>query len=211
MADVRDDREVLERLEVLDRDDVLVARARHDDVDVADHGIQSGDLEAVHRGLQRADRIDLADDHAGTLAAQRLGRALAHVAVADDERGLAADQDVGRAVQAVGQRMADAVLVVELRLRDRVVDVDAGEEQISGCRELVEAVHTGRRLLGHTDQVFGETGEALRVAREARPQRVQDDAVLVRVAGRGFGDGARALELDALVHEHASRRRRRRG
>ena len=37
VADVGDDREVLEAQQVLDRDDVLVAGAGHDDVDVADH------------------------------------------------------------------------------------------------------------------------------------------------------------------------------
>ena len=67
---------------------------------------------------------------ARALAAQRLGRALAHVAVAGDEDDLAADQHVGRAVEPVGQRVADAVGVVELRLRHRVVDVDRGEEEL---------------------------------------------------------------------------------
>ena len=73
-----------------------------------------GDLVAVHGGLQRADRVDLGDDDAGALAAQRLGAALADVAVAADDRDLAADQDVGGAVDAVDQRVAAAVLVVEL-------------------------------------------------------------------------------------------------
>ena len=76
--------------------------------------LEARDLVAVHRGLQRADRVDLAHDHASALAAQRLGGALADVAVAGDERDLAADEHVGGAVQAVGQRVADAVLVVEL-------------------------------------------------------------------------------------------------
>ena len=53
------------------------------------------DLVAVHRRLQRADRIDLGDDHARALAAQRLRAALADVAVAADDRDLAADQHVG--------------------------------------------------------------------------------------------------------------------
>ena len=72
------------------------------------------DLVAVHRRLQRADRVDLGDDDAGALAAQRLGAALADVAVAEHDRDLAADQDVGGAVDAVDQRVPGAVLVVEL-------------------------------------------------------------------------------------------------
>ena len=46
------------------------------------------DLVALHRRLQRADRVDLGDDHAGALAAQRLGAALADLAVAADEATL---------------------------------------------------------------------------------------------------------------------------
>jgi hypothetical protein len=79
--------------------------------------------------LQRADRVDLGDDDPGALAAQRLGRALADVAVAADDRDLAAEHHVGGPVEAVDERVPDAVLVVELGLGDRVVDVDRREQQ----------------------------------------------------------------------------------
>ena len=81
---------------------------------VADHVLQRGHLVAVHGRLQGADRVDLGDHHAGALAAQGLGAALADVAVAAHHRHLAADQDVGGPVDAVDQGVAAAVLVVEL-------------------------------------------------------------------------------------------------
>ena len=81
---------------------------------VLDDVLERRDLVALHRRLQRADRVDLGDDHAGALAAQRLGAALADVAVAADDGDLAADHHVGRAVDAVDQRVAAAVEVVEL-------------------------------------------------------------------------------------------------
>ena len=105
-------------------------------------------LVALHRRLQRADRVDLGDDHASALAAERLGAALADVAEAADDGDLAADHHVGAAVDAVDQRVAAAVEVVELRLRDRVVHVDRGEEQLAVAGELVQAVDAGRGLLG---------------------------------------------------------------
>ena len=52
------------------------------------------DLVALHRGLQRADRVDLGDDDAGALAPERLGRALADVAVAADDGDLAGEHHV---------------------------------------------------------------------------------------------------------------------
>ena len=75
--------------------------------------------------------IDLGDDHARAHAAQRVRRALAHVAVAADHRDLAGDHHVGRALDAVGQRFAAAVEVVELRLGHRVVDVDRRNQQLA--------------------------------------------------------------------------------
>ena len=67
-----------------------------------DHVLERGDLVALHRRLQRADGVDLGDDHAGALAAQRLRAALADLAEAADHGDLAAEHDVGGAVEAVG-------------------------------------------------------------------------------------------------------------
>ena len=104
---------------------VAVTKMSHGRHDV----VERGDLVALHRRLQRVDRVDLGDDDARALAAQRLRAALADVAVAADDGDLAADHHVGGAVDAVDERVAAAVEVVELRLRDRVVDVDRREEQ----------------------------------------------------------------------------------
>ena len=103
VADVAQDRLVLHLRHLVDGDDVLVAGRGDDDVGDVEDVVEGGDLVAVHRGLQRADRVDLGDDDAGALAAQRLGAALADVAVPADDRDLAADQDVGGAVDAVDE------------------------------------------------------------------------------------------------------------
>jgi hypothetical protein len=129
VADVGHDRLVLHAAMCSAGDDV-VAGGGDEDVGGAEHVLERGDLVALHGGLQRADRVDLGDDHAGALAAQRLGAALADVAVPGDDRHLAADHHVGGAVDAVDQAVTAAVLVVELGLGDRVVDVDGREQQL---------------------------------------------------------------------------------
>ena len=101
------------------------------DVAAAERVFHRGDFEAFHRGLQRVDRIDLGDDHARAQAAQRVRRALADIAVAADHRDLAGHHHVGGALDAVGQRFAAAVQVVELGLGDRVVHVDRGHQQLA--------------------------------------------------------------------------------
>ena len=114
VADVADDRLVLHlpmcsavmmsRLPVA----VMKMSARVDDV------LDGADLVALHERLQGADRVDLGDDDARALAAQRRRAALAHVAVAADHGDFARHHHVGRAVDAVQQRVAAAVQVVEL-------------------------------------------------------------------------------------------------
>ena len=101
----------------------------------------------LHRSLQGTDGIDLGDDHLGTLRLERLGTAFADVAVATNDSDFAGDHDVGRALDAIDQRLAAAVEVVELRLRDRVVHVDGRDAELPFLRHLVKAVHARGGLL----------------------------------------------------------------
>ena len=70
VTDVADDRALLHPLHVRRGDDVEVARRRDEDVRRLDDVLQRQHLVAVHRRLQRADRVDFGDDHARTLPAQ---------------------------------------------------------------------------------------------------------------------------------------------
>ena len=211
VADVADDRLVLHPRHVVDGDDVLVARRGDEDVGGLDHLVERADLVALHRRLQRADRVDLGDDHAGALAAQRVGAALADVAVAADDGHLAADHHVGGAVDAVDQRVAAAVEVVELRLGDRVVDVDRREQQVAGLGELVEAMDPGRRLLGDAHDPGRHLREPLRVGLERALQRLEDDPELLRVGRGGVRNRARAPRTRRPCGRAGWRRHRRRG
>src|SRR5690606_3579957 len=112
VTNVANDGLVLHTLEVLDADDVEVARGGDEDVGEINDRLQLLHFITVHRGLQRADRVDFCDDNASTLSAQRLSRALADIAVATHDGDLAADHDVSRTVDAVDQAVAAAVLVV---------------------------------------------------------------------------------------------------
>ncbi|RAO58157.1 hypothetical protein LUPAC06_02384 [Micromonospora saelicesensis] len=186
---------------VLVGDDIEAAGGGDEDVGLLDHVVQGGDLVAVHRGLQRADRVHLGHHDPGALAAQRLGAALAHVAVAHDDRHLAADQHVGGAVDAVDERVPAAVLVVELALGHRVVDVDGREEQGASPVHLVEPVHAGGGLLGHALDAGGDPGPALAVLAERAVQQLEDDRVLLGVGGLDRRDRPGPLELGTLVNE----------
>ena len=211
VADVADDRLVLHPGHVGGGDDVLVAGRGDEDVGGLDDVVEGRDLVAVHRRLQRADRVDLGDDDAGALAAQRLGAALADVAVAEHDRDLAADEDVGGAVDAVDQRVAGAVLVVELRLGHRVVDVDRREQQRAGLRELVEPVDAGGGLLGDAlDALRPSACTCVGSAASERAQQVEDDARTPRSRSRRCSARRRRPRTGCPCGSAASRRRRRR-
>ena len=153
-----------------------------------DDFVERPHLVALHRRLQGADRVDLGDDHAGALAAQRGGAALADVAVAADHRDLAADHHVGAAVDAVDQRVAAAVEVVELRLGDRVVDVDRREQQVAGLGQLVEPVDAGGRLLGDALDAGGDAWSSAagpRPSERCRVSRTIRNSSESAVAGSG--------------------------
>ena len=99
--------------------------------------------------------------------------AFADVAVTADAGDLAGDHHVGGALDAVGERFAAAVEVVELGLGDGVVDVDGGHEQLALLQHLVEAMHAGGGFLGNAFPILHdgvpETGAFLRHAFRAGP------------------------------------------
>ena len=150
VADVAQHRVVLHHLHVLKRDNPEVPRRGDDNVGVTNKVLYLHYLEAVHERLQGVDRIDLGDLNDRTLARQRFGTALTYVTVAAQQDGLAADQHVGSAVDAIDQRVAGAVAVVELGLRHGIIDVHRREWQHAFLGEVVEAVHARRCFFGDT-------------------------------------------------------------
>ena len=145
-------------------------------------------LVALHRGLQRVDRIDLGDDHAGALAAQRLRRSPCRRRRSPHEADLAGDHHVGGALDAVDERVAAAVEVVELGLGDRVVDVDGREQQRARCLHLVEPVDAGGGLLGDAlDAARRCARQSLASSARVLAQQPRTMLELLGVGGRGSG------------------------
>ena len=168
VADVADDGVVLHLRHVLGGDDVLVAGGGDEDVADVDDVLDGGDLEAVHARLERADGVDLGDDDAGAWRPSRPAEPLPTSPKPATTHRLAREHDVGRAHDAVGERVAAAVDVVELRLGDAVVDVDGREEELVLVGHLDEAVDAGGRLLGDADAGGHDLVPALGVLVEVR-------------------------------------------
>mmetsp|Transcript_17318 Transcript_17318/g.34925 ORF Transcript_17318/g.34925 Transcript_17318/m.34925 type:complete len:401 (+) Transcript_17318:560-1762(+) len=183
VANVTDDGVVLHLLHVLEHDDVLVSGGGDDDVNSADDVLEADDLEALHAGLESADRVDLSNKSVGTASLHGLGRSLADVTVAADEGGLTGDHDVSGTHDTVREGVLATVQVVELGLGDGVVDVDSREQKPLLLGHLFKTVDAGSGLLGHADDAGGDLGPHLRVDVEGLLKKVKD-AVLV-IAGSG--------------------------
>ena len=201
VTDVADDGFVLHPANLVSGQDVEASGPGDEDVGGGDDVIHPGDLIAVHGGLQRADRVDLGDDDASTLSTQRLGAALADIAIAGHDGDLATDQDVGGAVEAVDQGVAAAVLVVELGFGDRVVDVDRREEQTARPLHLIATVNAGGGLLGDAFDAGGDGGPLCGVCRHGVADRLEDDLPVLGVVLLRRGDHTASFPVDAVVDQ----------
>src|SRR5207249_2346094 len=98
VAYVRDDGLIFHAFDVLELDHIDVTGSGNIDIAPAKGVFDGSHFVTFHRGLQRIDRIDLSDDNARALAAQRLGTAFSDVAVAANDRHFAGNHDIERAV-----------------------------------------------------------------------------------------------------------------
>src|SRR6185503_14890718 len=101
VTDVGDDRLVLHLRHVLGGHDVEDAGRGDEDVGRGHHVLHRLHFVPLHCRLQRADRIDLGDNHAAALTAQRFRAPLAHFTEAEHHGDFAAEHDVGGAVQTI--------------------------------------------------------------------------------------------------------------
>ena len=78
---------------------------------------------------------------------------LADITEACNNGDLAGEHDVRGTLDTIDKRFAAAVVVVELRLGDGVVDVDGGDLQLAVAEHLVKVVNTGGGLLRQSADV----------------------------------------------------------
>lgn len=201
VADVADDCLVLHLLHVFDGDDVAVASACDEDVDIGDDFFDGPDLVTFHGSLESADWVDFCNNDPGTLAPEGLSAAFADITVAEDESGLATDHDICSPVDTVDEGVPAAVEVVELGLGDGVVDVDGWEEELAFLLELVEPVDTGGGFFTDALAAGDDVVPVLLVLGINVPQDAENFLEFFAVGGFVSWDGAGLFELEALVDE----------
>ena len=94
---------------------------------------------------------------------KRLRAALADVAIAADHCDLSGNHDVERAIQAVDERMAADVKIVEFRFGDRIIHVDRWDEELILLLHFVKAMHAGGGFLRYAAPFLYELVPAQRI------------------------------------------------
>ena len=200
VANVADDGLVLHGEHVLQRDHILVACGCHVDVGLAQGGFYGGDFETFQNGLKGIDRINLSDNHPGTKSAHGLSAAFAHITIAHHHDNFSCHHHIGGSFDAIGQRFAAAIEIVELGLGDRIVHIDGRYQEATFLLHLVETVHTGSGLLGNTLEFLDHFMPAVGVFLMHLLEEIFDDLFFV-IARRGVHPIATFLQLITLVDE----------
>jgi len=185
VADVAHNSIVRHRLEVAGLDDVTVTSGGNEDLANGGGLLHGEDRVAAHGRLQSVDRVNLGHNDAGTHRREGHGAALTDITVASNNGGLTSDHDVGGTLDAVNERLAAAVEVVELRLRHAVVDVDGRDLERAVRHHLVEVVHTGGGLLTETEAVL-EQLRVLLVDERGKVTTIVEDEVQLAVVLEGL-------------------------
>jgi len=133
---------------------------------------------------------------------------------AGDHGDLAGHHHVGPAADAVDQRLAATVEIVELRLGDRIIDVDGREQELALLGHVVEPMHARGGLFGHALDGFADAAIPAMVGRQALLDRRVENLLLL--VGGGLEEGRIAAlgpdaEVDqqrgiaAIVQDHVGR------
>ena len=200
VADVGDDRLIFHSLHVIERDHIDVAARTDVNVAAAKRFFDSRHFIAFHCRLQRIDRIDLGDDDARALTAQRLRAAFTNVAITANDGDLSRKHHIERAIQSVDQRMPAAVEVIELRFGDGIVHVDCRNEQPVLLMHLVESMDTGCGFFRDTAPILYDLVPAIGILLMNLKEQILDD-LFFSICRFRLGPIAAFFKLIALVNQ----------
>ena len=192
--------------EVSTGDNIPVASRGHEDIGARGSIFHGGDLITSHRSLESVDGVNLGDENASTIRAERLGAlasrlvqpisgkesdatyTLADITVAGNNGDLTGKHNVGGTLDTIDKGLAAAVVVVELALSNTVVDVDGGDLELALAESLVEVMDAGCGL-------FGDTLDILEVLRELLVDHRGEIATIVEnhVEALAIGESSKGL------------------
>ena len=161
VTDVANDGVLLHDAKVVTSNDVSASSGGNEDVLLGGSLFHGGDLVTGHSGLQRVDGIDFGNNNPGSVRSERFGTTFADISESCNNGDLSGQHNVGGPLDSVDQGFSAPVVVVELALGDRIVDVDGRDLQSSLPEGLVQVVYTGGGLLRDSLDVLEHLGVLL--------------------------------------------------
>ena len=153
MPGVAADRAVLHRKEMLLRDDIVAACDSYEYVAFRCCLGHAHDLETIHHGLHRLDRINLCDNYFRTETLGSHSHPLAAPAIACDNDIFPGHYQIGCPVDAVPDGLACAVAIVEEVLAGGVVHKHHRESQPPFTVHRLQTEDSGRGFLAAADDI----------------------------------------------------------
>ena len=144
---------------MLDADHVFVAGGGDEDISGGQHVFQQHHFKPVHGSLKRTDRVYFSDFYTCARTSQRSSRAFADVTIPHDDGYFTRHHGVCCPTDTVDQRFLAAILIVKLRLSDRVVHVDRRERQLTLLDQFIQAMHASRCFFGNAFDLVAHFGE----------------------------------------------------
>jgi len=138
---------VLHLLHLGSHDNTLVTGGGNEDIYLSDDIIEADNLVTFHASLEGADRIDLRNKNTGTGSLHGLGRTLADITVSGNKNSLTGKHNISGTHDTIRERVSATVHIVELRLGNRVVDIDSREKEGTILSHLYQSVDTSGGLL----------------------------------------------------------------
>ena len=144
---------------------ILVSGCGYVDIAYTEGFFYSFNLKTFHGRLKRAYRVNLSNNNPCTEAAHGLSGAFSDIAVAADDCHLTGYHNICCPLDAVCERLAAAVEVIELALCYTVVNVYGRKKQASVFHHVIESVHACSCLFRaaadfrhHTAEIIGIFG-----------------------------------------------------
>jgi hypothetical protein len=124
MTNVATDGIVTHFFEVVAKNDISTSSSGNKDVTARNNICQGNNFESFHGSLKSVDRIYLSYENTGTHATEGFAAAFAYVTITSNNSYLSTNHNIGGTLNAVHERFATTIQVIELGLGDGIVYVD---------------------------------------------------------------------------------------
>jgi len=170
VTDVSNNSVVFHLSHVFSHNNILVSGGGDEDISLLKNILQANNLESPHACLKSADRINFSDVYSSTAANHSFSTSFADISESANDNFFTSNHDISSSEETIRERVSASIDVVELRLGNRVINVNGREREFSFLGNLVKTVNTGGGFLWNTSKSLHDSSPSFRVFRDGSLQ-----------------------------------------